>query len=192
LIVRFYPLFTGDFMGLRTKATAGLLALGTLMTGILPAMARPATVTSTSNLRADASLRAPVEDVLPSGANVEVLNIRVGNDGNYWYYAQPSVEGTLSGWIRSDLVSFNSSNKRYATLVGSRGSKINVRAAATLNSKALHYGLVGDLVTVEDSYKTAGQSRWYRVKFPSNASGWIREDLLSIWPQGCIITCPAH
>ncbi|AFZ04161.1 SH3 domain-containing protein [Calothrix sp. PCC 6303] len=179
-------------MSLRTKATAGLLALGTLMTGILPAIARPATVTTTSNLRTDASLRAPVEQILPPSSNIEVLNIRVGNDGNYWYYVQPKVKGILSGWIRSDLVSFNPSNKRYATLAGSRGSKINVRAAATLNSKAIHYGLVGDLVTVEDSYKAPGQFRWYRVRFPSNASGWVRGDLLSIWQQGCIITCPEH
>jgi uncharacterized protein YgiM (DUF1202 family) len=192
LIVRFYQLFTGDFMSLRTKATAGLLALVTSMAGILPAFARPATVTTRSNLRTDASLRAPVEEILPAGSNIEVLNIQVGNDGNYWYYVQPKVEGTLSGWIRSDLVSFNISNKRYATLVGSRGSRINVRAGASLNSKAIHYGLVGDLVTVEDSYKVSGQLRWYRVRFPSNATGWVRGDLLSIWQQGCIITCPEH
>jgi Bacterial SH3 domain/GW (Gly-Tryp) dipeptide domain len=191
-MVHFYQLFTGEFMGLRTKVTAGLLALGALMTGVLPATARPATVTTRSNLRADASLIAPVQEILPLGSNIEVLNIRVGNDGDYWYYVQPNVEGTPSGWIRSDLVSFNSSNKRYATLAGSRGSKINVRAAATLNSKAIHYGLSGDLVTVEDSYKAPGQYRWYRVKFPSNASGWVREDLLSVWQQGCIITCPQH
>ncbi|RCJ19706.1 hypothetical protein A6770_06090 [Nostoc minutum NIES-26] len=179
-------------MGLMTKLTAGLLTFGTLMTGVLPAMARPATLTSRSNLRTDASLTAPVEEILPSGSNVEVLNITVGNDGDYWYYVQPKVEGTLSGWVRSDLVSFQPSNKRYATIALNRGYKINVRSSPNLRSKVLYNAQSGDLVTVEDSYKEVGQYRWYRIKFPTNVTGWVREDLLSIWPQGCIITCPAN
>jgi len=177
-------------MGLRTNLTAGLLIFTTLMTGILPAMGRPATVTSRSNLRTGASLTASVEEILPIDSNVEVLNITVGDDGNYWYYVQPQVEGTLSGWIRGDLVRFKPSNKRYATIAGSQGSKINVRSSPNLKSKVVHNGLSGDLVTVEDSYKQAGQYSWYRIKFPNNVTGWVREDLLSLWPQGCIITCP--
>ncbi|MDZ7962318.1 MAG: SH3 domain-containing protein [Aulosira sp. DedQUE10] len=175
-----------------TRLTAGLLTVGTLMTVVLPAMARPATLTSRSNLRTSASLTATVEEVLPSGSNVEVMNITGGDDGNYWYYVQPTVEGTASGWIRSDLVSFQPSKKRYATISGERGYKINVRSSPNLTSKVLHNGLSGDLVTVEDSYQKAGEYRWYRIKFPSNITGWVREDLLSIWPQGCIITCPEH
>jgi uncharacterized protein YgiM (DUF1202 family) len=179
-------------MTLMTKLTAGLLTFGTLITGILPAMARPATLTSRSNLRTDASVTAPVEEILPSGSNLEVLNITIGKDGNYWYYVQPEVEGTLSGWVRSDLVRFKPSNKRYATIAGNRGYKANVRTGANLRSKVLYNALSGDLVTVEDSYKEARQYRWYRVKFPNGVTGWVREDLLSIWPQGCIITCPVN
>ena len=179
-------------MRLMTKLTAGWLTFATLMTGILPAMARPATLTTESNLRTSASLTATVQEVLPSGSNVQVLNITVGDDGDYWYYVQPSVEGTANGWIRSDLVKFQPSQRRYATIVGERGYKINVRSSPSLKSKVLHSALSGDLVTVEDSYQQAGEYRWYRIKFPSNATGWVREDLLSIWPQGCIITCPTH
>ncbi|WP_256973168.1 SH3 domain-containing protein [Nostoc sp. T09] len=175
-----------------TKLTAGLLTFATLMAGVLPAMARPATLTSRSNLRTGASLTATVEEILPSGSNVEVLNITGGDDGDYWYFVQPTVEGTASGWIRSDLVSFKPSNKRYATIAGNRGYKINVRFSPNLRSKVLYNALSGDLVTVEDSYQQAGQYRWYRIKFPNNVTGWVREDLLSIWPQGCIITCPAN
>ncbi|MCF2149083.1 SH3 domain-containing protein [Desmonostoc muscorum LEGE 12446] len=179
-------------MSLITKLTAGLLTFGTLMTGVLPVMARPATLTSRSNLRTAASLTAPVEEILPSGANVEVLNITVGNDGDRWFYVQPKVEGTLSGWLRSDLVRFEVSNKRYATIAGNRGYKINVRSSPNLRSKVLYNALSGDLVTVEDTYKQADQYRWHRIKFPSNVTGWVREDLLSIWPEGCIITCPEY
>lgn len=177
-------------MDLMTKVTAALLTFGTLMTGVLPAMARPATLTTRSNLRTGASLTAPVEEILPSGSNVEVLNITVGNDGNYWYYVQPTVEGTLSGWVRSNLVSFKPSNKRYATIAGNRGDKINVRSSSNVRSKVLYNALSGDLVTIENSYKQGGQYRWYCIKFPNNVIGWVREDLLSIWPQGCIISCP--
>ncbi|MEA5574027.1 SH3 domain-containing protein [Calothrix sp. UHCC 0171] len=179
-------------MHLATKLTAGLLTLGTLITGVLPAIARPATLDSRSNLRTEPSVKAPVEEILPSGSSVEVMNIRLANDGKYWYYVQPKVEGRLSGWIRSDLVRFKLSNKRYATLAGNRGNKINVRSAPSLNSKVLHYGLSGDLVTVENTYTEYGKLRWYQVRFPSNATGWVREDLLSIWQQGCIITCPTN
>jgi hypothetical protein len=179
-------------MSFITKLTAGFLSVGTLMVGILPVMARPATLEARSNLRSDTSTTASVLEILPKGSYLEVLNIRVGNDSNYWYYTQPEGKGSPAGWIRSDLVRFKPSDQRYATLGGSRRDKINVRSAPNLNSKVLHYGLSGDLVTIEDSYKEYGKQSWYRVKFTSNAIGWIREDLLSIWPNGCIITCPEH
>lgn len=47
-------------MRLTTKLTAGLLTLGTLMTGVLPAIARPATLDSRSNLRTEPSVKAPI------------------------------------------------------------------------------------------------------------------------------------
>ncbi|BAY27775.1 hypothetical protein NIES2100_76010 [Calothrix sp. NIES-2100] len=179
-------------MGLITKLTVGLLTFGTLMNTVLPAMARPATLTTDSNLRTSASLTASVQEVLPLGSDVEVLNITYGDEGDYWYYVQPRVEGTAKGWIRGDLVKFQPSKKRYATIAGERGYTINVRASANLNSKVLYSAVSGDLVTVEDSFQKAGEYRWYRIKFPNNVIGWVREDLLSIWPQGCIITCPSH
>jgi uncharacterized protein YgiM (DUF1202 family) len=179
-------------MSFITKLTAGFLSVGTLIAGILPVMARPAILDARSNLRSDASVKASVLEILPKGSYLEVLNIRVGNDGNYWYYIQPEGERTQVGWIRSDLVRFKPSDQRYATLGGSRRDKINVRSSPNLNSKVLHYGLSGDLVTIEDSYKEYGKQSWYRVKFTSNAIGWIREDLLSIWEEGCIITCSEH
>lgn len=183
---------SGEVMGLITKLSVALLSFGTLIAGTLPSMARPATLTTDSNLRTGASLTATVLEVLPPGSNVEVLNITVGNDGNYWYYVRPEVEGTPDGWIRSNLVSFKPSSKSYATLTGNRGDKINVRSAPSLQSKILHYGLEGDLVMVSESFKEYDSYRWYRVKFPNNAAGWVREDLLSVWPKGCIITCPEN
>ncbi|MBD2358519.1 SH3 domain-containing protein [Tolypothrix sp. FACHB-123] len=179
-------------MGIKTKLAAVLLTVGTFMNTVLPAIARPATLTTDSNLRTSASLTATVADVLALGSNVEVLNITVGDDGSYWYYVQPNRGKKAKGWIRGDLVRFQPSQKRYATIAGERGYTINVRSSPNLNSKVLYSAVSGDLVSVEDSFQKAGQYRWYRIQFPNNVSGWVREDLLSIWPQGCIITCPTH
>jgi uncharacterized protein YgiM (DUF1202 family) len=173
-----------------TSFVVGLLSLGTMMTGSLPVMARPATVTTDSNIRSGASLKSPVLEVLPSGGEVEVLNIVLTNR-DYWYYVRPKVEGTAEGWVRSNLIRFKPSNLIYGTLAGDRDSKINVRSRPSLDGKILHYGLAGDLVIVGESQKVAGQRHsWYRVTFPNQASGWVREDLLAVWPKGCIITCP--
>lgn len=177
-------------MSITTKLTAGLLTFGTLITGVLPAMARPATLTSVSNLRTSASLTAPVEEILPLGSNVEVLNITLGDDNDYWYYVQPPIEGTASGWVRGNLVSFKPSKKRYATIGGNNGDKINVRSSPNIGSKIVYNALSGDLVTIESTYKEFSQYRWYCIKFPNGFIGWVRADLLSIWPEGCIITCP--
>lgn len=178
-------------MNFVTKCAVGLLSFGALMASALPAIARPATLINDSNLRTGPSLTDSISRVLPRGSNVEVLNIRLANDG-YWYYVRSQVQGRAEGWVVSNLAEFEPSQKRYATLVGERGDTINVRSAPGLDRNILHYGVPGDLVTVEESSQEFQGYRWHRVKFPSNATGWVREDLLSIWPQGCIITCPAN
>jgi uncharacterized protein YgiM (DUF1202 family) len=156
------------------------------------AEAAPGTLTTTSNLRSTPSLKANVLEVLPSGGYVEVLNITTSDTGNYWFYVQPKVEGTPSGWVSSDLVRFQLENKRYATIAGSRGYRANVRSSPNLGSKLLYNALSGDLVTIIGSDKGAGLNRWYCIKFPSGLTGWVRGDLLSIWQEGCVITCPVH
>ena len=179
-------------MSFVTKCVVGLLSFGALMASALPAIARPATLIADTNLRTDPSLTATVSRVLPRGCNLEVLNIRLADNGVYWYYVRSQVQGRAEGWVVSSLTEFEPSQKRYATLAGDRSDTINVRSAPNLNSNILHYGVPGDLVTVEESSQQFQGYRWHRVKFPSNATGWVREDLLSIWPQGCIITCPAN
>jgi uncharacterized protein YgiM (DUF1202 family) len=148
------------------------------MIGALPAMARPATLITDTNLRTDPSLTATVSRVLPRGCNLEVLNIRLADNGVYWYYVRAQVQGRAEGWVVSSLTEFEPSQKRYATLAGDRGDTINVRSAPSLDSNILHYGLPGDLVTVEESFKEFQGYRWHRVKFPSNATGL--KDALSL------------
>lgn len=179
-------------MSFMKKFALSVLSIGAVLAGALPGMARPATLTTDTNLRSGASLTAPVLEVLAPNGRVEVLNVVLGTDGSYWYYVRSEIEGTEEGWIRGDLARFEPSQKRYATLGGSRGDQINVRSAPSLDSKILHYGISGDLVAIEGSSTASDSSRWYRVKFPSNAIGWVRADLLSLWPEGCIIACPGN
>jgi SH3-like domain-containing protein len=180
-------------MKLLTASTvATVLGLGALLLTSLPATARPARVTTDANVRSSASLNATVLDVLSPNSTVEVLNIVLARDGDYWYYVRSDIEGTAEGWVRSNLISFGRSNLTYGTLAGQRGDRINVRSSPRLESRVLHYGLSGDLVTVGQTYKEFSSDRWYEVTFPNGASGWVRADLISVWQKGCIITCPAN
>jgi uncharacterized protein YgiM (DUF1202 family) len=181
--------FSGDLaMVLHKSWLMGLCSVGAVLLAAMPGMARPATLDTDANVRSRASLQAPVAEILSAGATVEVTNIVLADDGNHWYYVQSAIEGTASGWVRSDLVRFESSQARYGTLGGDRGDRINVRSGPGTDRSILHYGLSGDLVKV-------GRTRydgdvWYEVTFPNRASGWVREDLIAVWPKGCVITCP--
>ncbi len=176
-------------MILRQSLLMGLCSVGAVMLAAMPGMARPATLDTDANIRSGASLRSPVIDIWTKGGTVEVLNIAMAGDGDYWYYVQSSIEGTEPGWVRSDLVRFKSSNLKYGTLGGDRGDKINVRSGPGTDREILHYGLSGDLVTVgRPQYD--GDYVWYEVKFPNGSAGWVRQDLIAVWPKGCIITCP--
>jgi uncharacterized protein YgiM (DUF1202 family) len=168
----------------------GLATLGTIVASSLPAIARPATLSTEDangqvNLRSGTSLKSSVLEVLNNGGSVEVLNI-IQLKGDYWYYVRSSVEG----WVKGDLVRFKSSDQRFATLKGNRDEQVNVRSGPTTTSRANHYGLTGDLVSVGRSIKGDAGYYWYYVTFPNQSSGWVRGDLLAIWPKGCIITCP--
>jgi uncharacterized protein YgiM (DUF1202 family) len=183
--------FSGDLaMILRKSLLMGLCSVGAVMLAAMPGMARPATLDTDANVRSGASLQAPIEETLEKGAPVEVLNIVVADDGNHWYYVESPIEGTASGWVRGDLVRFKSSRLDYGTLAGDRGDKINVRSGPGTDRRILHYGLSGDLVVVGESYKEFMHDRWYQVKFPNGAEGWVREDLISRWPHGCVLSCP--
>jgi hypothetical protein len=72
-------------MSFVTKFAVGLLSLGVLIAEALPGIARPATLTTDTNLQTDPSLGATVSRVLSSGSNVEVLNKQV-NKNNYNYF----------------------------------------------------------------------------------------------------------
>lgn len=179
-------------MGFLKKLTVAALTVGVSVVSALPTMAVPGTLRTAGNLRTAPSLQAKVLEVLPSGGYVEVTNITVSSQGNYWYYIQPKVEGTPSGWMSSDLIELQLGNKRYATIAGDRGNRVNVRSTPNMQSRIVYNGFFGDVVTIEGSNNAAGLNPWYRIRFSSGVGGWVRGDLLSIWPKGCVITCPLN
>lgn len=56
--------------------------------------------------------------------------------------------------------------------------QINVRTGPGVSFQSLHYGVVGDKVTLIESTREADSERiWYKVKFTgSGVEGWIRSD----------------
>ncbi|MGG6295904.1 SH3 domain-containing protein [Leptolyngbya sp. AN02str] len=72
-----------------------------------------------------------------------------------------------------------------ATLVGSSGSRINVRESPSTRARIRHYGLPGDRVNILASTNASDGYTWYSVQFPqSGARGWIRGDLLRLDSAG--------
>ncbi len=65
------------------------------------------------------------------------------------------------------------------TLLGSPGSRINVRSQPSTSASAPHYGIPGDRVTILDQRRMEDNYTWFYVEFPrSRARGWIRGDLI--------------
>jgi hypothetical protein len=67
------------------------------------------------------------------------------------------------------------------TILGTPGSRINVRETPSTGSRVRHYGLGGDRVTILNQTNAPDGYRWYFVEFPnSGARGWVRGDLLRV------------
>ncbi|MEB3292478.1 MAG: SH3 domain-containing protein [Synechococcales bacterium] len=193
-------------MMVRQIAIAALLSLGTMVMGALPSMARPGTIDAPDfgvNLRLRPSSQAPVIDALPDRTPIEILRI-VNNpepqeSGVDWYYVRSTGRLKTEGWIRSGYLRFQPSNQIYGTLAGEPNDVINIRSTPSTQARVLHTGLVGDLVLVGQSkfvplgngYGRTGY-QWHYITYPNGAAGWVRGDLISVWPRGCIITCPEH
>jgi Bacterial SH3 domain/GW (Gly-Tryp) dipeptide domain len=181
-------------MDFRNHFVVGLLSLGAVMASALPSIARPATIDIEANVRSAPSLGADRIDGVPVGTPVEVLRI-VDDTHRYksfWYYIRSTGNLQTEGWVDGGLVRFGSSIETYGVLLGSMKEVINIRSQPSLVSEIVHTGVGSDLVTVGESQLGDGGYRWYYVTYPNQAAGWVRSDLIDIWPQGCIITCPAN
>ena len=178
----------------RNCVVIGLLSIGAVIASALPGMTRPATIDIEANLRSGPSMNASRIDGLPVGTSIEVLKIVNSKDRyrGYWYYVRTNERSSTEGWVSDSLVRFNTSNQTYGTLAGDEDDVINLRSAPRRNSEVLHTGTKGDLVKVGQSKRSEDGYPWYYVTFSNQSSGWVRGDLISVWPKGCVITCPAN
>jgi len=186
-------------MTLRQQFLMGLLGIGMVMTIAFPGSARRAKVAYEVNLRSGPSVEAKRIDGLPEGTPLEVLKVVSSSDQNnpYWYYVRSTGRLKTEGWVTSSLVRFNASNQRYGTLIGQQDDVINIRSGPSLKDRAVHTGTLGDLISIGQSkFVPVNNSKagyyWYYVTYFNGATGWVRGDLINIWPKDCIITCPAN
>ena len=70
------------------------------------------------------------------------------------------------------------------------GDTINIRSAPNTDKTVLHTGIMGGLVTLGRLMRGGDGYRWHYVTYPNRASGWVRTDLIAVWPKDCIVTCP--
>lgn len=184
---------------------AGLLGLTTSLTAFfasaLPSLARPATIDIEANVRSGPSFQSTRIDGLPKGTNVEVSRIIYeAARKDHWYYVRSTGRLKTQGWVSSDLVRFAPSNATYGTLIGQLNGVINIRLGPSLKDPVQHMGVFGDLVRIKRSQfvpdNGSRSSRigydWHNIVYPNGATGWVRGDLIQVWPKGCIITCPEY
>lgn len=174
-----------------------LMSAGVVLGGVLPALALPAALKTEDadgrvNIRSKPSTQSMALEELLTGSEVEVLNLVQGQDGAYWYYVRSPVEGTAEGWIRADFARLKLGDRRYGMLRGEGLEQVNVRSGLSTQSSVVHRGLAGDVVAVQRDRMGEDGYRWYSVEFPSGLQGWVREDVISVWPKGCVITCPSQ
>lgn len=82
-----------------------------------------------------------------------------------------------SNWS-SDLAQ----SAKMGVLTTTQGSQINIRSGPGIEYNALHYGVVGDRVSILQTQNEASSDirrPWYQVRFmASGAVGWVRGDFL--------------
>ncbi|KAM3093797.1 SH3 domain-containing protein [Phormidesmis sp. 146-12] len=155
-----------------------------LVTGIqLAASARPAMLCgqdpgSAVNIREAASLSARVIGTAKVGDRVNTLDEGIGGETVRWYRVQAAAG--VEGWVSADYL--RTGTDQIAVL---QGDEVNVRSAASTSSKILHYGLRGDRVVVMESITGENGYLWHRVRFSSQAEGWVRGDLVQVLKAAC-------
>jgi len=112
------------------------------------------------------------------GDRVDTLDEGIGGDTVQWYRVQ--VPEGVQGWVSADYL--RTGTDRVAVL---QGDEVNVRSAPSTISKVMHYGLSGDRVVVLESLTGENGYLWHRVRFASQAEGWVRGDLVQVLKAAC-------
>ncbi|MBP0013394.1 MAG: SH3 domain-containing protein [Roseofilum sp. SBFL] len=65
-------------------------------------------------------------------------------------------------------------------LSGMPSRQIDIYAQPTTRSNSPHYGLGGDRVKSLEQVEGDDGYTWYFVRFPSDATGWVRSDFIRL------------
>ena len=162
-----------------SSAIATVLVGGVqLAAGARPALLCGQELGSAVNVREAPSLSASVIGTTKVGDRVDTLDEGIGGDTVQWYRVQ--VPAGVQGWVSADYL--RTGTDRVAVL---QGDEVNVRSAPSTSSKAMHYGSRGDRVVVMESITGENGYLWHRVRFPSQAEGWVRGDWVQVLKAAC-------
>ena len=159
-------------------------------------------IPATAKIRSEASTSSEAVGSTSAGKTVNILEETTGSDGNVWYKIE--VDGSTTGYIRSDLVnksgSTDSSSTTSSSSTGSTSSgsasvttvdsqaatvstdSANVRSTASTTGSVVASVKKGAAVTITGQATGSDGKDWYQVTFTNNgssATGFIRSDLVS-------------
>jgi len=159
-------------------------------------------IPATAKIRSEASTSSEAVGSTSAGKTVNILEETTGSDGNVWYKIE--VDGSTTGYIRSDLVnksgsvesssatsssttSSTSSGSSSVTTVDSQAATVstdsaNVRSTASTTGSVVASVKKGAAVTITGQATGDDGKDWYQVTFTNNgssATGFIRSDLVS-------------
>lgn len=157
--------------------------------------ARGTVICSSGKVRSDASTSSSVVFCVKKGESLTITDEKSDSKGNVWYHVQ---SGTLSGYIRSDLIKKGSEiagTNATTTPTGTntaaastgkttvKGTNVIVRVEASRTSDVRCTLGTGHEVNIESSATGADGNTWYYVNFVRNKlsyKGYIRADLLNV------------
>jgi len=128
-----------------------------------------ATTTDDLNLREDPSLSADVIDVMPAGANLQVLS---GPTNGFFAVRY---EQQQSGWAHGDYLDFGGTTGDFSPGddVQVDTDALNLRAGPGLGEDVEAVLFEGELLVVQSGPESADGYLWYEVESEDDGTGWV-------------------
>ena len=138
-----------------------------------------------ANLRAYASSRAGLIEVLTPGEQVLVIGQTTGSDGKVWYQVE---FGSRIGYIRYDRLEVQCGTADFGGTIapvplclGQTNTRaVNVRLGMSIYTERVRLLRRGQTVTLIGLARDAFGVPWYYVKVPTGAIGYIRGEFITV------------
>lgn len=171
------------------KKLTALLFAAALFIAAAPAYARPAKLQTADaqgliNLRSAPTLQSNVITQLPADSVVNVLrHVPIATEGYVWNYVK--ISNGQMGWIRYNLINYIASRARYGSIfTQDKDAYVNVRSGPSTAGSIVGKGQQGDVLQIVNTLPGDHGYKWHYVKFSAGKTpGWVREDLVNLWPM---------